>query len=102
MSDRGIKKWAPYKSLIEQTDSLRDLDESMDVDEKPMISEDQAEEINEVLVNYHGQEVTAKYYKNRKIHIIKGTILKIDPYNRILVFEDVKVRFEDLFYLKSN
>lgn len=101
MSDRGIKKWAPYKSLVEQTDSLRDLDNSYKVDERPVLSSDQEEEINEILVHYHGQEVEVKYYKDKKIWQFCGVILKIDQVNRWLVFEEKKVLLADLVGLKS-
>lgn len=90
MSDRGIKKWAPYKALVEQTDSLRGLDESMDVDEKPLLSCDQEEEINDLLVNYHGQTLNFKYYRNKKIYTTQSKIIKIDVANRWLVLEENK------------
>ena len=52
MSDRGMKKWAPYKSLNEQWDTLDALHEREERVERPTISNEVAEEINEKLVNY--------------------------------------------------
>ena len=46
MSDRGMKKWAPYKSLIEQTDSSRELDSRSDKVDKPTLIPDEEERIN--------------------------------------------------------
>ena len=38
MSDRGMKKWAPYKTLQEQWDTLDNLHSSNEKIEKPKIS----------------------------------------------------------------
>ena len=38
MSDRGIKKWAPYKSLTEQDFTLKEHKEKEEKLEKPTIS----------------------------------------------------------------
>ena len=54
MSDRGMKKWAPYKSLNEQWDVLDNLSASEQKVERPTISNEVAEEINDKLVNYNG------------------------------------------------
>lgn len=102
MSDRGIKKWNAYKSLIEQTDSLRELDSSLKLDERPILSSDQEEEINELLVNYHHQEVEIKFYRNRKIMVFCGVIEKIDPVNRCLIIEDrKKILLSEVIGLKN-
>ena len=58
MSDRGIKKWAPYKSLPEQDFTLKGHKEKEEKIEKPTISSEFAEEINNILVNYHGETLT--------------------------------------------
>ncbi len=46
MSDRGMKKWAPYKTLQEQWTTLDDVYESDERVEKPKLSNEEAEEIN--------------------------------------------------------
>ena len=85
MSDRGIKKWAPYKSLPEQDFTLKGHKEKEERIEKPTISADSAEEINEILVHYNGECLNIKYYKNGKILEAKGIIKKIDTYEKKLV-----------------
>ena len=52
MSERGMKKWAPYKSLNEQDKYLKKVSDNNKKISKPQISSDEAEEINEILVNY--------------------------------------------------
>lgn len=85
MSDRGIKKWAPYKTLEEQDFTLSKHKEKEEKIEKPTISADFAEEINEILVNYQGENLLIKYYKNGKILEVEGIIKKIDPYEKKIV-----------------
>ena len=85
MSDRGIKKWAPYKTLTEQDFTLKSHKEKEEKVEKPTISGDFAEEINEILQNYHGEELTIKYYRNGKILTEVGCIKKIDTFEKKLV-----------------
>ena len=85
MSDRGIKKWAPYKSLVEQDFTLKEQKNKVEKVEKPTISAEFAEEINEILVNYHGEELLIEYYRNGTIFSINDTIKKIDRYEKKLV-----------------
>ena len=85
MSDRGMKKWAPYKTLEDQWSTLDNLYKSEEKVEKPLISNEVAEEINDKLVNYQGQEYEFYYYKNGRILKEKSTIKKIDAFNRNLL-----------------
>ena len=96
MSDRGMKKWAPYKTLQEQWDTLDNLHSSNEKIEKPKISNEQAEEINDILVNYHGQELEIIYYKSGRLLKEKSTIKKIDAFERKLVLDNSKI-----IYLKD-
>ena len=91
MSDRGMKKWAPYKSLNEQWSTLDNLYKNEDKVERPQISNEVAEEINDILVNYHGQELEFYYYKNGYILKEKSTIKKIDAFNRKLILNNQKI-----------
>lgn len=86
-----MKKWAPYKSLNEQWSTLDNLYKNEDKVEKPQISNEVAEEINDILVNYHGQELEFYYYKNGYILKEKSTIKKIDAFNRKLLLNNQKI-----------
>lgn len=86
-----MKKWAPYKSLNEQWSTLDNLYKNEDKVEKPQISNEVAEEINDILVNYHGQELEFYYYKNGYILKEKSTIKKIDAFNRKLILNNQKI-----------
>ena len=85
MSERGMKKWAPYKSLNEQEDYLKKLHNKQEKVERPSISSDEADNINEILVNYHGEELLIEYWRNEKINTVSSTLSKIDPVNKKIV-----------------
>lgn len=101
MSDRGMKKWAPYKTLNEQWSTLDNIAEEEKLVEKPKISNEEAEEINDKLVNYSGEEYTFYYYKNGRILKEKDTIHKIDVFNHKLILTNgVKINLKDLVGIK--
>lgn len=85
MSDRGIKKWAPYKTLDAQDFTLKEHKEKEEKIEKPTISAEFAEEINEILVNYSNETLKISYYKDGKILDATGKIKRIDPIEKKLV-----------------
>ena len=102
MSDRGIKKWNAYKSLVEQQNSLERTSRRRTTVEKPKISEEKAEEINELLTNYNGQEVEIKFYRANQVYSLITTIKKIDPYERSIITNDKKIiRFSEIFDIES-
>ena len=97
MSGRGMKKWAPYKTLEDQWEVLERLSKQDELVEKPTISDEEAEAINEKLVNYHGEELEFYYYKKGKILKEKGTIKKIDTFEKKLVLNNrVTIYLKDL------
>ena len=101
MSDRGMKKWAPYKTLNEQWSTLEELHKNEEIVERPTISNEVAEEINDKLVNYNGEELEFYYYKNGRILKEKSTIKKIDAMERkIYLTNGVKILLKDLVGLK--
>ena len=101
MSDRGMKKWAPYKSLPEQEKYLKKLKEEQEKQVRPEISYDEMEEINEILVNYAGEEVIIAYWRNEKINTVSTTIKKIDVDNKKIVLPDRKtIYFSELIKIE--
>ena len=88
MSERGMKKWAPYKSLNEQDDFLKKLHKKQTKVVKPQISSDEADNINEILVNYHGEELIITYWRNDKINTVSTILSKIDALNKKIVLPE--------------
>ena len=100
MSERGMKKWAPYKSLIEQEKYLKKASQKNEKQERPQIASDEAESINEILVNYHGEELEITYWRNEKINTISSILVKIDPENKKIVLPERRtIYFKELISL---
>ena len=60
-----------------------------------------AEEINNKLVNYNGEEYEFFYYKNGRILKEKSTIKKIDAFNKLLLLNNnVTIKLKDLIGIK--
>ena len=97
MSDRGMKKWAPFSSLIEQATCLEEMKYQRNKVSKPVLTEDQMEKINYVLQSYQkGQVVKIKFYHDGYLYVINTTIKRIDLENRKLILEKGKLDFSNL------
>lgn len=97
MSDRGMKKWAPFSSLIEQATCLEEMKYQRNKIAKPILTEDQIEKINFVLQSYKkGQIVNIKFYNDGYLYIVSTSIKRIDLENRKLILEKGKLDFSNL------
>lgn len=85
--NRGMKKWAPYKSLNEQSDFIHNMLRTKNKIEKPIIFCDQKEKIDNILKTYHYQDVVIHFYNDGDIVMIKTKICKIDQENMRLYFD---------------
>lgn len=100
MSDRGMVKWMPYQSLVEQSSFLTRMRYEKNKRPRPHISSDRAREINEILVTYEGEEVAARYYHDGYLYDLIGTITKIDALYRRLWINGILIPFPDLIDLQ--
>ena len=101
MSDRGMKKWAPYKSLIEQDAYLNKMRKEKEKISKPKISNEEAENINEILTTYHGEELEISYFRNEEILKENIVIKTIDVINKKLLLLNRRViYFKEIISLK--
>ncbi len=101
MSDRGIKKWAPYKTLETQDFELKAQKEKEEKIEKPTISAEFAEEINEILVNYSGELLKIKYFKDGKVLEVTSKVKTIDPITKKLVlFSKKSIMITDIVFIE--
>ena len=101
MSERGMKKWSPYKSLNEQEEYLKKIHQKQEKVERPRISSDEADNINEILVNYRGEELTIQYWRNDKINTVSTVLVKIDPINKKIVIPERKtIYFAELIEIE--
>ena len=101
MSERGMKKWAPYKSLIEQEKYLKKAKSDNNKQVRPQISSDEAEIINEILTNYQGEELLITYWRNEKINTVSSILKKIDVDNKKIVLPERRtIYFAELINLE--
>lgn len=90
MSDRGMKKWVSFRALVEQASSLSKSYKEKRKIEKPLISNERAEEINDILFTYKGEELLITYYRDGFVYKINTTLIKIDELNRKLILPERK------------
>ena len=103
MSDRGMKKWAPFSILIEQATCLEQMKYQRNKISKPVLTEDQIEKINYVLQSYKkGQIVKIKFFHDGYLYEINTTIKRIDLENQILILENGKLEFANLIDIDTN
>lgn len=102
MSDRGMMKWAPYRSLVEQSEFLDQMRYQKNKKAKPTISDDQIEEINRVLSNYKGEIVGITYYHDGYTYLIKTKIKRIDIENQQLILPQGKLQFKDIVRIENS
>lgn len=98
---RKMVKWAPFVSLKEQTIYLNKLKQERLKVSRPLLSEDEMNAINDVLVNYSGQKLNITYYDQGFVKEIVTTIRKIDPYQKKIITPEVELSFDDLIRLSD-
>ena len=98
-----MKKWNAYKSLPEHDPAIRGTMGERYKVPRPVISSEEAEIINEILVNYHGELLDFEYYRNNELYNVTDTIKKIDTYSRkLLLTGGLKISLNELTGLKIN
>ena len=102
MSDRGMKTWARFSSLIEQSTILEEMFYEKNKKVKPSISNERANKINQILVNYHGRPLKIKYYYDGYIYEIVCQIKRVDTLNRKLILDDGEIPFSELIDLSID
>lgn len=92
MRDRGMKKWLAYKSLSEQERYLENMEKEKTKIAKPQISSSKAEEINEILANYHGENVAIRFFRDGSLVESRGIIDRIDTFYNLIQINDIRIR----------
>lgn len=88
MSDRGMKKWAPYKSLIEQEIFIKQMKVNKEKIEKPVLCEEEMEKINYHLSQNRCRTLIFSVYSDGYIYKFETKIKTIDLYSKSIVFEN--------------
>lgn len=103
MSDRGMKKWAPYKSLIEQEVFINKMRVNKSKVEKPILCDEEMEKINYYLTQKRCKTLIFSIFEDGFIYKVKTKIKTIDLYNKSIVFENnLKISLDDLIDIEEN
>ncbi len=78
--DRGIIKWAPFDALVGYSSILNELRYRIGKKDKPILSDDQYEELNRKLnfAFHHKIDIEIEYFYDGYIKSSYGTIKKLD------------------------
>jgi hypothetical protein len=101
MKDRGMKKWAPYASLIEQKGTLVSMKHARKKIAKPLLSQEQAQEINQaLLLCKQGMHIRLQIYNHDVITTIEGTLQRINVDQKEITIDDQIIAFKQLIDIK--
>lgn len=89
LRDRGMVKWAPYKSLPEQEDYLEKMEEEKNKVDKPLLSDDELIELDTKLSTYNrGNPISIEYYDHGFIKTVDDYLDYIDTINKRIVLKN--------------
>lgn len=88
--DRGIIKWLPFDGLLGFHDLIQDLKYRLGKKDKPTLSEDQLESMNETLriALESSLEISITYYHDGYLKETLGVVKHVDMITRTLCFMD--------------
>lgn len=87
---RGMIKWSPFTSLSEQFQGIREIIQEQNKMPKPILDQQQLEEIGHVLQQslYREDEIHITYYLDGHIHHEMVTVKKIDSHKKEVTTTD--------------
>ena len=96
---RGSVKWQPFASIPKQYEQLAKYMKDQNKIDKPILSDDQLQKLNEALVfkMFNDPHINLRYFCNGYIKSKEGIIHKADPYTQTLhLYEDKGITKLDL------
>ena len=107
ISDRGMRKWRPFASMPEQYIGLKQVFDDLNKVDKPLLSEEQQEEINEVLGEALNSRRTVQltHYKDGHCDTEPGEIVAVDVNSKTFIFIDLfgfrnKMKLDNIVAIK--
>ena len=90
MKERKMVKWQPFASLPEQANYIHKVLYEMGKTNRPQLSEDQFQELNERVYHYYENKdlICLCYFYDGYIYEVIGTIIKIDLMKQLLIIEN--------------
>ncbi len=88
--DRGIIKWAPFDALVGYHSLIKELKYRLGKQNKPIMSDDQCEELNRKLSLAFNQdlEIEIEFFSDGYTKYTFGNIRKIDWINKIIILSN--------------
>ena len=103
MSNRGMKKWAPFSSLIEQATCLEEMKYQRNKIEKPVLTDDAIEKINLILsTSKKGQHLHIKFFHDGYLYEVDSIVKRVDADNKILILEKGKLLFTNIIDIDNG
>lgn len=83
---RGMVKWAPFATIPEQHERLKEYMQDQKKIEKPELSDDQLNILNDTLIfkMYNEPNIEVSYFEDGYIQTTEGYIHKVDTYQQML------------------
>lgn len=103
-SGRGIAKWLPFSTIPLQHEMLNEFISDQNKIEKPILSDDQVNVMNQKLIYkmFHNPEIKLKFYNDGYLDEIDGVIHKVEPLESALyVYEKEKLKLIELTNIYS-
>lgn len=104
---RGMVKWSPFKSVVEQYDEINKMISDQNKINKPILTEDTKERIQRSLQQSLtcNEEIFLSYYRNGYLHHQYITVTSIDPERKLIHCFDafnthIQFKFEELIDIK--
>ncbi len=94
--DRGMKKWLPFSSLVEQNQFLEEMLYEKNKIRKPKISTEQARKIDLILHEHIDMPLTFKIYFDGYLYTFRAQIQKIDKNSNLVYFKDFFIPIKDI------
>lgn len=101
MADRGMKKWLPFSSLVEQGSFLDRMIYEKNKIDKPRVSVEQARKIDRLLKEYDGSKIEMKIYVDGYLYKYYGKIEKIDVSKKQIFLEDIHIPIKNIIDIED-
>ncbi len=98
MQDRGYIKWAPFNSLINDKNIIKEVKEKEFILDKPELSEDQINILNDKIFDAYTNhyKVNLIIYKNMKLVKIIGFVNSINILKKYIIFNKEHIFFNQI------
>jgi len=97
--DRGIIKWAPFDALAGYHSLIKELKYRLGKRNKPILSDDQYDELNRNLVQafHQNSQIEIEFFNQGYLKYTYGSIKKIDWIHRLIILSNFeKINADDI------